>query len=118
MHSRSPSHTIIPLFPIDSLRAAEIEALSVPASTGKGNPQDDLSEFYSRFNRINRVHADRQASGAAGQEPELRGFLRSLEELVASDGLERVTLEDGEEEVIDRAYSFCLRKTFTHFLPG
>ncbi|GHJ85493.1 hypothetical protein NliqN6_1895 [Naganishia liquefaciens] len=85
----------------EGFRAAEIEALSVPASTGKGNPQDDLSEFYSRFNRINRVHADRQASGAAGQEPELRGFLRSLEELVASDGLERVTLEDGEEEVID-----------------
>lgn len=41
----------------------------------------------------------------AAQEPELRGFLRDLEELVASDGLERVTLEDGEEEVIDRAFS-------------
>lgn len=87
-----------------SLRAAEIQALSVPASTGKGNPQDDLSEFYTRFDRINKVHADRQANAnGAGQEPELRSFLRSLEELVASDGLEHVTLEDGEEEVIDRA---------------
>ena len=102
--SQLPHHILIITFLIHSLRAAEIEALSVPASTGKGNPQDDLSEFYGRFNRINRVHADRQAGGVATQEPELRGFLRDLEELVASDGLERVTLEDGEEEVVDRAF--------------
>jgi hypothetical protein len=95
-HQPNPSRS-------SSLRAAEIEALSVPASTGKGNPQDDLSEFYTRFNKINKVYADRQA----GQEPELRSFLRGLEELVASDGLEHVVLEDGEEEVIDRMFRRC-----------
>ncbi|KAJ9109723.1 hypothetical protein QFC19_001953 [Naganishia cerealis] len=85
-----------------SLRAAEIDVLSVPAASNVpgGNPQDDLSEFYTRFNHIKKVHQDRQAAGNT-QEPELRTFLRSLEELVKSDGLERVTLEDGEEEVID-----------------
>lgn len=86
-----------------SLRAAEIAALSVPASSGPagGNPQNDLTEFYTRFDRINKVHQERQATGSS-QEPELRSFLRSLEELVKSDGLEHITLEDGEEEVIDR----------------
>ncbi|KAI5454490.1 Pre-mRNA-splicing factor sap61 [Naganishia albida] len=85
----------------EGLRAAEIAALSVPASSANGgNPQNDLTEFYARFDRINKVHQDRQASGT-GQEPELRSFLRSLEELVKSDGLEHITLDDGEEEVID-----------------
>ncbi|KAJ9109116.1 hypothetical protein QFC21_000444 [Naganishia friedmannii] len=86
----------------DGSRAAEIDVLSVPASSQApgSNPQDDLSEFYTRFNHIKKVHQDRQAAGTT-QEPELRTFLRSLEELVKSDGLERVTLEDGEEEVID-----------------
>ncbi|KAJ9128169.1 hypothetical protein QFC24_000461 [Naganishia onofrii] len=86
----------------DGLRVAEIDVLSVPASSKApgSNPQDDLSEFYTRFNHIKKVHQDRQAAGTT-QEPELRTFLRSLEELVKSDGLERVILEDGEEEVID-----------------
>jgi splicing factor 3A subunit 3 len=90
---------------LDRLRVAEIDVLSVPASSKApgSNPQDDLSEFYTRFNHIKKVHQDRQAAGTT-QEPELRTFLRSLEELVKSDGLERVILEDGEEEVIDRKF--------------
>lgn len=88
-------------FGLVSLRAAEIAALSVPASNAGGNPQNDLTEFYTRFDRINKVYQERQAIGSS-QEPELRSFLRSLDEIVKSDGLEHITLEDGEEEVVDR----------------
>ncbi len=41
------------------------------------------------------------------QEPEVRGFVRSLEELVRGDGLERMKVEGEEgveEEVIDCEY--------------
>ncbi|KAJ9110175.1 hypothetical protein QFC20_003027 [Naganishia adeliensis] len=85
---------------VEGLRAAEIAALSVPASNAGGNPQNDLTEFYTRFDRINKVYQERQATGSS-QEPELRSFLRSLDEIVKSDGLEHIALEDGEEEVVD-----------------
>lgn len=70
-----------------------------PASEGV----DELAEFYSRFEKIKDFHRKNQNLNA-------RELVNEIDELVNSDGLEKVTVEDPDEQrtetiVIDR--EFC-----------
>jgi hypothetical protein len=79
-----------------SLRATELSLLSAPSSS-KGDPQNDLAEFYTRLDKIKSYHARHP-----NLEPETKNFARGVQELVDGDGLTRIRGEDGEEEIIDR----------------
>ncbi|KAH8084173.1 hypothetical protein HD553DRAFT_335567 [Filobasidium floriforme] len=79
----------------DGLRAAELSLLSAPSSS-KGDPQNDLAEFYTRLDKIKSYHARHP-----NLEPETKNFARGVQELVDGDGLTRIRGEDGEEEIID-----------------
>jgi len=80
----------------NSLRASELSLLSA-ASSSKADPQTDLSEFYTRLDKIKSYHARHP-----NLEPETKNFARGVQELVDGDGLTRIRGEDGEEELIDR----------------
>ncbi len=88
------------------LRAQELQKISAPpAAPG----QDDLIEFYARFNKIKDHHSQHP-----DLELELRGFLSELKQLVDGDGLQRIQVEGEEEEVVDRE---CSRSNRLHLVP-
>lgn len=72
------------------LRAKELDLLSSAASSSKQETTDnvpaDLSEFYTRLSSIQSYHARHPHL-----EPASKLFTQGLEELVASDGLTRIT---------------------------
>lgn len=76
---------------ISSLRPKEIALLSAPPPG-----EDDLAEFYTRFEGVKDFHRRHQGINA-------RQFLHEIDELVRSDGLQTVQVdENGQEVVIDR----------------
>lgn len=83
---------------IPGLRPVELQALTAPPK-GKG---DELAEFYSRFEKIKDFHKRNTNINA-------RQLINEIEEMVQSDGLQKVQVE-GEEEpiIVDREFtSFC-----------
>jgi splicing factor 3A subunit 3 len=84
---------VLILFCTFSLRAQELLKVSAPA-TAPG--QDDLEEFYTRFNKIKDHHSQHP-----DLDLDLRGFLSELKQLVDGDGLQRIQVEGEEEEVVD-----------------
>lgn len=77
--------------PSHRLRPRELALLSAP-SPG----EDDLAEFYTRFNKIKDFHSRNAGINA-------RQFINELDELVKGDGVQVIQVE-GEEEptVVDR----------------
>jgi splicing factor 3A subunit 3 len=71
-----------------SLRPREIALLSAPPPG-----QDDLAEFYVRFEKIKSFHTKNQGINA-------RQFLTEIDELVRSDGIQTIQVEDEEEPII------------------
>lgn len=88
-----------------SLRAQELQKISAPAAAPG---QDDLVEFYTRFNKIKDHHSQHP-----DLDLDLRGFLSELKQLVDGDGLQRIQVEGEEEEVVDRE---CQPDKRVHFL--
>jgi hypothetical protein len=74
-----------------------MQLLSAPAP---GSGQDDLAEFYVRFNKIKDHH-----SRHPDVDVDLRTFMAELRNLVESDGLQRMPVEGGEDEIIDREHA-------------
>ena len=70
------------------LRPRELALLSAPAPG-----EDDLAEFYVRFNKVKDFHRQNTNINA-------RTFLNEIDELVRSDGLQTVYVEDEEEPII------------------
>lgn len=77
--------------PSRRLRPRELALLSAPAPG-----EDDLAEFYTRFNKIKDFHSRNVGINA-------RQFINELDELVKGDGVQVIQVE-GEEEptVVDR----------------
>jgi splicing factor 3A subunit 3 len=76
------------------LRPRELALLSAPPAG-----QDDLAEFYVRFEKIKDFHKKNQGINA-------RQFLSEIDELVRNDGIQTIQVEDEEEPiVIDREWS-------------
>lgn len=77
--------------PSHRLRPRELALLSAPAPG-----EDDLAEFYTRFNKIKDFHSRNAGINA-------RQFINELDELVKGDGVQVIQVE-GEEEptVVDR----------------
>lgn len=80
---------------IPGLRPTELSALTAPAK-GEG---DELAEFYSRFEKIKDFHRKNTNINA-------RQLINEIEDMVNSDGLEKVQVE-GEEEpiIVDREFA-------------
>jgi len=76
------------LFDSSRLRPGELSLLSA-APPG----EDDLGEFYVRFEKVKDFHRKNQGINA-------RQFLNELDELVKGDGLQTVQVEDEDEPVI------------------
>ncbi|KAL7419570.1 Pre-mRNA-splicing factor sap61 [Cryptotrichosporon argae] len=70
------------------LRPRELALLSAPAAGA-----DDLAEFYARFDRIKDFHK-RNADISARQ------FLHEIDEMVRSDGLQEVYVDDQDEPIV------------------
>ncbi|AUB27813.1 splicing factor 3A subunit 3 [Cryptococcus neoformans] len=70
---------------IPGLRPRELALLSAPAPG-----EDDLAEFYTRFNKIKDFHSRNAGINA-------RQFINELDELVKGDGVQVIQVE-GEEE--------------------
>ena len=87
---------VLILFCTFSLRAQELLKISAPATAPD---QDDLEEFYTRFNKIKDHHSQHP-----DLDLDLRGFLSELKQLVDGDGLQRIQVEGEEEEVVDREH--------------
>ena len=78
-----------------SLRPRELSLLS-SASPG----QDDLAEFYIRFEKIKDFHRKNQGLNA-------RQFLNELDELVKGDGMQTLQVEDEDEPIIIDSEWIC-----------
>ena len=70
------------------LRPQELELLSAPAAG-----QDDLAEFYVRFEKIKDFHRKNPGINS-------RQFVNELNDLVKNDGLQTMQVEDEEEAVV------------------
>lgn len=55
--------------------------------------QDDLAEFYTRFEKVKDFHQKNQGINA-------RQFLSEIDELVRSDGLQTIHVEGEDEPVV------------------
>ncbi|TYJ51396.1 hypothetical protein B9479_008037 [Cryptococcus floricola] len=73
---------------IPGLRPKELALLSAP-----GAGQDDLEEFYLRFNKIKDFHGRNPGINA-------RQFLNEVDELVKGDGVQLIEVEGDEEPTI------------------
>lgn len=82
---------------IPGLRPTELQALTAPAK-GEG---DELAEFYSRFEKIKDFHRKNTNINA-------RQLINEIEDMVNSDGLEKIEVE-GEEEpmIVDRELTWA-----------
>ena len=69
------------------LRPQELSLLSA-AQPG----EDDLGEFYSRFEKVKDFHRKNQVNA--------RQFLNELDELVKGDGMQTLQVEDEDKPVI------------------
>ncbi|GFZ42563.1 hypothetical protein JCM24511_00279 [Saitozyma sp. JCM 24511] len=70
------------------LRPRELALLSAPPAG-----QDDLAEFYVRFEKIKDFHKKNQGINA-------RQFLSEIDELVRNDGIQTIQVEDEEEPIV------------------
>ncbi|TXT12875.1 hypothetical protein VHUM_01276 [Vanrija humicola] len=73
---------------LPGLRPTELALLSAPPAG-----EDELGEFYKRFEAVKAFHTNNTNINA-------RQFLHEIDELVRSDGLETVYVEDEEEPII------------------
>lgn len=74
---------------IPGLRPTELQALTAPPA-GEG---DELAEFYTRFEKIKDFHKKNTNINA-------RQLINEIEDMVQSDGLEKVQVEGEEEPII------------------
>ena len=79
---------------LPGLRPRELALLSA-APPG----EDDLGEFYVRFEKVKDFHRKNQGLNA-------RQFINELDELVTSDGLQTVQVDENDEPlIVDRESS-------------
>lgn len=86
------------------LRPTELALLSAPPA---GEGVDELAEFYTRFEKIKDFHKKNQNINA-------REFLNEIDELVHSDGLETIQVEDPESGLIETT---VIDREFDCFTP-
>jgi splicing factor 3A subunit 3 len=75
---------------LPGLRPKELALLS---ASGTGSGQDDLQEFYKRFEKVKDFHRKNPGMNA-------RQFINELDDLVRSDGLQSVQVDDDEEAIV------------------
>ncbi|ORX36512.1 hypothetical protein BD324DRAFT_629158 [Kockovaella imperatae] len=74
---------------LPGLRPTELALLSAPPAG-----EDDLAEFYVRFEKIKEFHHKNRNINA-------RQFINELDELVKGDGMTAIPTEDGEPIIVD-----------------
>lgn len=83
---------------VPGLRPVELQALTAPPK-GEG---DELGEFYGRFEKIKDFHRKNTNINA-------RQLINEIEDMVQSDGLEKIQVEGDEEPIIvDRELAYLL----------
>lgn len=73
---------------LPGLRPNELALLSAPPPG-----QDDLAEFYTRFEKVKDFHRKNTGINA-------RQFLTEIDELVRSDGIQKIQVEGEEEPIV------------------